>query len=223
MSLKDFSSTSAASTDKIVFTATGTVNIASLPEEYNNGFGYIVRKVELPHGMPRPVFPEFRYSNDGGTNWNVGGSGSDSIAYCTNTNIVILIQSGMTGTFSYEVFGLWIDDFDNTNPLIDTPTISANSYFDSRKNYRKILLQGAATVNSSVTIAHNLGYYPAWSVYFESRPGQVWQEHGGGIRNTWYFDPSMEECFSYADTNNLIIELAASGTAKVWHRVYADG
>lgn len=222
MSLKDFSSNSRYDTDKVVFADSGSVSIASLPAEYDSGFGYVIKRLAIPHGMPRPVLPEFRFSLDGGTSWEIGGSGTDSIAYCTDTDIVLLIQDGVTGTYTYEVFGIWINEYDDTNPLVESVTVDSNTYFDSRKNYRKIIDQDTLTISPSDTVYHGLEYFPAYSVYFESRPGEIWQEHAGGIRNPWNFDFSMAQCISHIGTNLLTIDCGA-GTVTVWYRIYADG
>lgn len=212
---------SSYNTDKIVFTASGTVSIASLPDEYNS-FGTIIKRLTIAHGQTRPLFIDFRFSLDGGTTWKTGGSGEYAIGYSTSTNLNIL-YFGSTGTFTYEVFGSWIDGYDGTNPYVEPVQTDAKTYFDSRLRYRKVIGHGhfISSGSTPTSISHTQGTPVPYSVYFTSRPNEVWQEHSGGVKNKWLFDFSMVECFSYSTASNVVVETSVS--TDVWYKVYGNG
>lgn len=238
MNYKDIILSSQIETDKIVFSKEGSVNIASLPDEYNDGY-WVVKKLAIPHGMPRPLFIHFRFKIDADTNWRTGGSAEKCIGYSDATNLVILVNNITTGTLYYEVFGSWIDNYDSTNPLVNIVQPASDVLFDSRLNYRKIAKQGMKEIlgdGSLNNIPHGLTYTPYYEVYFDGRVGEVWQTHSGGVQDPWAIDniggSPLDACDCYARANGTNLRVGghsrvsapsyANQNIKIWYRIFGD-
>lgn len=232
--IQDLSLLSSKPTDKIVKVWEGSVNIASLPV-----LGFYIPYFTIKHGFTRPLFVESQFSRDGVT-WTDANNASPytsgsalGIAYSTASDIYVLFgdYSGtLTGTFYYRIIGFWIDNYDNTNPLVP-PTQGTDSdiYFDSRLNYQKIHLNSTTALSPSndfISIPHGLGYEPNCRVYFESLGGQVWPAIFGGTKNWWFYDFDMSELRVQITTSALNLTLGGNVSApsrKVWYTVYYDG
>lgn len=225
-------------TDKIVFSKTGSVDISTLPDKFNDGF-WVVKKLEIPHGMPRPLFINFRFKIDADTKWRTGGSAEDCLGYSDSTYLTIMINNITTGTLYYELFGSWIDDYDTTNPLVDVSNIISTKLFDSRLKYRKIILDGSVVVPDagggvgSDNIPHTLGTSPTYQVYFDGMPNEVWQSHSGGGQDPWGISnigglpADNSDCFVRSTTTDLVIGVHGRNfgvdDVKVWYRIFGDG
>lgn len=218
-------------TDKIVFTKEQTgVLLSGLPTHYESG-DFIIKRLSFPHGMPQPVFIDFRFKVNPATTWRTGGSGETSMGYSDATNIHLLFRGSKAymgdTTVDYSLFGSWIPEYSSTKHFINPLTTSSKTYFDSRLNYRKIAKQGVISLTGNGNIPHGLSFMPTYVAYFESFPNQVWQEHAGGIKNPWVYDSNMAELASYATATTIEFELgkAASDTVsrRIWYKVYADG
>lgn len=233
MNYKDIILSSQIETDKIVFSKKGSVNIASLPNEYNDGF-WIVKKLAVPHGMPRPLFIHFRFNFDGSSNWRTGGSAESCIGYSDSTHLAILINNITTGTLYYEMFGSWIDNYDSSNPLVTIAQPANSIIFDSRLNYRKIKKQGSFTMPdlTQVLVEHGLTYTPSYEVYFDGRPDEVWQSHSGGVQDPWDisniggYPADASDIYARTNLTNLVVKGHSrdfgSDNIKVWYRIFAD-
>ena len=226
-------------TDKIVFSKTGSVDISTLPDKFNDGF-WVVKKLEIPHGMTRPLFINFRFKIDADTKWRTGGSAEDCLGYSDSTYLTIMINNITTGTLYYEVFGSWIDDYDATNPLVNVTNIISTKLFDSRLKYRKIILDssvvlpgGAGIGSTEISIPHTLGYSPTYQVYFDGMPNEVWQSHSGGLQDPWGISNigglavDDSDCYVRSTTTDLVISVYGRNfgvdDVKVWYRIFGDG
>lgn len=214
--------------DKIVGIYTGSFNAAT----QTTVLGGFLYQFAIPHTFTRPVFCELLWSTNG-INYADGGSGilsgTSGIAYSDSNNIYV--TTGLnTGTISYKVIASWIDDYDTTNPAI-TPVLDTtqNFYFDSRKNYEEIFLQGSSLVtgiSGTADVLHNLGYAPNAKVFFESISGQVWPAISGGTQDFFLYDFSNQyECSATITTTQINVSLASGigGTsARTWYRIYIN-
>lgn len=192
--------------------------------------GYLYQYA-FSHSFTRPVFCELLWSLDG-SQYADGGSGvlggTEGIAYSDKNNIYV--TTGINaGRVYYKVIASWIDNYDNTNPLI-TPVINTtnNFYFDSRKNYEKVYKQDILTlsgVSGTLSYIHGLGYPPNAKVYYEAFPGQIWPSIGGG-ENFFLYDPvNQYVCETTMTSSTLNINLqggVGSVSSRAWYRVYLD-
>lgn len=225
---------SAYPTDKIVGVKSGSFNMATSARQKDELGTDVYSKLEITHGFTRPVFTKLKWSLDG-INWVDGGLGQiqsnpliQAITYSDSSHIVILCTA-LTGTLYYEVICFWIDDYDSSNPLVDSYFDSNKPLaFDSRLNYQKIIKQGEVTLTApsgSTSITHGATTVPNAWVYFESNPGQVWSVILGGADNAWLYNYSTQREISYsinASTVNIQLE-GGTGSCRVWYRVYGEG
>ena len=221
-------------TDKIVNVFAGSFE-TSTAEWQQDEFGTdYCKKLRIPHNFTRPVFTKLKWSLDGET-WVDGGLGRDfnnpliqSISYSDSNDVVILTLL-TSGVIYYEVICFWIDDYDNTDPLVDSFFDTTKPLaFDSRLNYQKIIKQGEVSLSApsgSTSISHDAGVIPNAWVYFESNSGQVWPVIQGGIGNPWLYLYSTQREIEYSITaSTLDVELiGGTGTCRVWYRIYAEG
>lgn len=227
--------TSSLPTDKIVKVIIGSFNTATAARQQDEFAFDLYSKVTIPHGFTRPVFTKLRWSKDN-VNWVDGGLGqlqSDPLVYCTtysdSTNVVLLSTDLGSYTIYYQIICFWIDDYDNTNPLVDSFYAPDKPIaFDSRLNYQKIVQQGVVTITAptgSTTITHNLGYKPNCWVYFESNSGQVWPVTLGGLGNPWLYLYSTQREIEYSISSSVVnlTLVGGSGACRVWYRIYAEG
>lgn len=235
----------AFSIDKIVDVWEGNYNRATqvTVRSYTYlGAPYNVYFYRIPHGFNRPVFCDLLWSTDGVT-YVDGGSASTSfsgvsIAFSDSTYIYIYDSQGAAaaGTARYKVIAFWIDNYDTTNPAVNS-FLSPNGQtnFDSRLNYQKISQQAASnfTFTSGVlseptnVVGHTLGYRPNFRVFFEAFPGEVWPMQYGGTTNPFNFADIELECRAKVSTTALSITLThpVSSTitaARAWYRMYLD-
>jgi len=216
-------------TDKIVKVITGSFATASAARQQDEFASDVYSKVTIPHGFTRPVFTKLRWSVDN-TNWVDGGLGQlqsaplvQCITYSDSTNVVLLSTDLGTYTIYYQIICFWIDDYDTTNPLVDSFFAPDKPIaFDSRLNYQKIVQQGVATINGTSTITHNLGYKPNAWVYFESNTGQVWPVIIGGASNAWFYLYSTQKEIEYSISTS-VINITTTGSCRVWYRIYGEG
>lgn len=212
--------------DKIVGILTGSYAASSYTDILG---GYLYRKW-IPHSFGRPVFCEMSWSVDGvnyiDSGSSVGNGSQAALAYADSSNIYILTTSN-AGTLSYKVIATWIDNYDNTNPLI-SPILNTTSkfYYDSRSNIPKILSSAPVTISGtgSLPIAHGLSYAPRFKGYFESLTGQVWPLISGGTGDIWLYDAiNQMECSAVIDTTNVTLSyIGPVSSRKLWYRIYAD-
>lgn len=222
---RDVAFASDISIDKIVRTFTGSYSSGDLITR-SGGFSipYVYR---FAHGLGRPVFCDLITSTDGGSTWDLG---IGKLAFSDDTYIYIFHGYATTGTpVTYKVYCSWIDDYDNSNPLIETQTYSSQPIlFDSRENYQKIAMQDvvSVTVGGSQSISHTLGYVPNAKVYIEAFSGEVWPLNFGGARNVFLYHGDQVEGEARIDSNSVDITLAGGigspATARVWYRIYYD-
>lgn len=212
-------------TDKIVGVYSGSFDTNTAPT-----LGGYIAYTTVSHGLTRPVFTKLQTSTDQ-INWQDANSANlYAISYSTASDIYILHASSV-GVIYYRVIAFWIDDYDTTNPSVP-PTVGTQSeiYFDSRLNYQKIAAQGtftipAATISTSNTVFHGLGYKPNVRVYNEMKAGEVWLANYAGIGNYWQYDVDMVETEVEINDNTLVIYSSggiSSPATRVWYTVYYD-
>jgi hypothetical protein len=221
-------------TDKIVKTISGSFNTATSARQADEFGSDVYAKLTVAHGFTRPVFTKLKWSRDNVT-WVDGGLGqlqSEPLVECitySDVTSVVLLSTALSGTVYYQIICFWIDDYDGTNPLVESfGDTSKPLAFDSRLNYQKIYLAGEVTLTAptgSTTIAHNLGRKPNTWVYFESNRGQVWPVILGGTGDVWLYNYSTQREIEYS-INNSTISLAlvgGTGSCRVWYRIYVEG
>lgn len=214
--------------DKVARVFTGTYGSADLITR-TGGFAlpYVFR---FRHEMPRPGMCEVITSTDGGTTWDLGVG---KIAFCDSTYIYIFHGYATTGTpVTYKVYYTWIDNYDSTNPSIESQVPTSNNIqFDSRSNFQKIFLQDeigftAGTFGSSQTrtITHSLGYQPNAKVFFEAFSGEVWPLNIGGVRNAYLYHGDQDECGAdiYSDRLDITLYRFSNVVKRAWYRIYYD-
>lgn len=223
-------------TDKIVDVVKGSF-VTDSAARVKDSFGsevYAWKKVN--HNFTRPVLCKLKWSLDNKT-WVDGGLGqllSDPLIYAiawSDSSSVNIYTTLLSGTIYYEIVCIWIDDFDNTDPLVEPFTDTTKPFvFDSRVNYQKLYDQNPVsfmTTLQSKQVKHDLGYKPNCWVFFESNPGQVWPAIVGGADDVWLHNYSTQGEIDYQiDKTHLTLNWSAgasfSGTARAWYRIYVD-
>lgn len=189
---------------------------------------------EIPHHLGRPVFCELQWSLDNEV-WLDGGvynlSSQSSIAI-SNSESVFIFSPTTSGTVYYRVYCSWIDDYDSTNPLIETVSYTDNPIqFDSRVNFQKIHSQGelsfsAGTLGSqeTLTATHGLGYVPNAKVWFEAFLNEVWPLNAGGLSNNFLVDDEQDECelSINLDFINVTFYRYSNTVKRAWYKIYYD-
>lgn len=228
---------SEVSIDKLVRFYSGTFDASSdvITRNYTlAGSPNAVEFYQITHNLGRPLACLMQWSLDG-VDWYDGGifnsSNQSSLAYSDGNNIYIFSPVG-SGTVHYRVWGLWIDDYDGSNPAIDFISYSNMPIqFDSRENYQKILEAGsvsfdAGTFSSSQTrtVNHGLGYTPNARVWQECFAGEVWQGIAGGASNPFVIDDAQDTLsFDITNTDLFITSFRNSNAIrKCWYRIYYD-
>lgn len=221
--------------DKIAAIQTGTFTAGA----YNVG-GYLYRAA-IPHNLTRPAFTDCLFSTNNSLFVNNGNNdGVNSYECYSDASNFYLLTSANSGTIYYKMVATWIDNYDNTNPLIapvlNTTLSSVNNTtnFDSRQNYQKIYIQVPVTVNNpgvgntgSFPVFHNFGYIPNYKLFFTSLPGQVWPSIAGGAEDEWLYDSAHQyECWGIMDTSKLTVfyqgGISSAATLTIWYRIYFD-
>lgn len=225
--------------DKIVRVFTGTFDIPGtcITRTYTYAGApsnqYLYR---IAHGMGRPVACDVQHGGDGVT-WYDGGlpgvGGFTLNAFSDSTYVYIiapfvLVASGLY----YRVFCRWIDNYDTTNPTIDTISYANQpKQFDSRANFQKIYVADVSTFTGGTfgasqtnTITHNLGYTPNAKIWCESFTGEVWPPVAGGTSNSFVVDDFQDQFeLSITTTTITITATKSSGIARrVWYKIYYD-
>jgi hypothetical protein len=225
---------SGASIDKIIGVWEGTYNKATETTTRTDGIIGSIKVFSIPHTFTRPMFTSLLWSEDG-TTWVDGGGalsgGNSSIAFSNSSNNFIATNS-TSGTQYYKLIGYWIDDYDTSNPSVES-YVSANkdTKFDSRLNYQKIALSDSTTYSAgtfgsvqTVQIPHPLGYMPNAKVFFEPISGEVWPLISGGVNNPFLYDASQDEGYMqiYSDRIDVVISRFSNASRRIWHRIYYD-
>lgn len=213
--------------DKVVRVYEGTYASADLITRSGFSTAYVYR---FAHDLDRPMMCDIIQSTDGGTTWD---SGVGSFAFCDSTYVYIF--SGFSASISdtmYKIYGTWIDDYDATNPTIDTVSYTSEpTQFDSRLNYQKVERYGELSFDPGTfgstqtrTITHNLGYTPNVKVFFEAFSGEVWPLNIGGARNPVLYDSAQDECAAeiYSTYIDVTMYRYSNATRRAWYRVYYD-
>lgn len=228
---------SAANIDKVVRVYEGVFQPADAVINARLSAGGIdVYVYRIAHGLTRPVFPELLWSVDN-TIFIDGGSAADSLgnaslAFSDSTYVYMFspsLISAYAGPVYYKFICSWIDDYDDTNPSIQSIMYRTKPIaFDSRVNLQKIYDHGVTSITGaglSKVIAHPLGYIPNAKVFFEAFPGEVWQLNTGGATNPFLWDAANQrEGYLTITASNIKITLEG-GTgypARAWYRIYYD-
>lgn len=189
----------------------------------------------IAHNLGRPVACEMQWSLDGVT-WIDNGSQDDSfrgsLAYSDSNNVYIISPLFTAGTVYYRVWCSWINDYDNSNPLIDVFTYSDTPLlFDSRLNLQKIYDQGVLTFSPGtfgspeiINVPHTFNYTPNAKVWFEAFAGEVWPLNSGGSSNLFNFDGSQDECELRIDSSKIEVRYKrfSNATRRAWYKIYYD-
>lgn len=224
------------SVDKLVRVFTGSYNAATDLVSRVGSLGTIF-VYRIPHGLGRPVFCELLWSNDGGVTYTDGGitnsSGLTKLAFSDSTYVYIFHgYTTAATTITYKVYCTWIDDYDDTNPLVSTVSYSDSSLqFDSRLNYQKIYRQrkldftaGTGGSTETQSIGHSLGNYPNTKLYFEAFPNEVWPLNAGGANNFFNYDSAQDEAKLEIFANSVSFSLLrfSNSSKRAWYRIYYD-
>ncbi len=212
---------------------------SSIPAaDYAAVLGGYLYQYTIPHNFGRPVFCDGLFSTDG-TNYFPVAAGT-CIALSDSANIYILYNTSpapTSGSIYYRIVTTWINNYDNTNPLIEFANNATNNSkvaFDSRQNYQKIAYSSMITVNNPgagntglYTVTHNLGYSPNYKLFFESLPGQVWPAIAGGAGDIWDYNSGAQyETYGVSNSSTLDIYYdagsAPAATTNIWYRIYYD-
>lgn len=227
------SSASKYPVDKIVGVYEGSFNNSSDTTTRSGAAGSI-KVFSIAHGFTRPVFTHLLFSDDN-SNWADGGStastGGTSIAFSDSSNVYI-VAAKSTGTTYYKVILEWIDNYDSSNPSVDSFTADNKPFqFDSRANYQKIYEQGTTTYSPGtfgstgvVTITHSLGYIPNAKVFFEPISGEVWPLVAGGASNPFTYSFTQDEGYMQIYSNRVDVTVLrfSNATRNIWYRIYLD-
>jgi hypothetical protein len=220
--------------DKLVRVFEGTFNAATDPITINYtflGFPNPIQVFRFAHGLPRPVACDLLWSLDGSIYYD-GGTGGNvvntSIAFSDSTYIYIPTPVA-AGTVYYKVICSWIDNFDTSNPPIESIMYRDKPFsLDSRVNYQKIFDADVLTASASgqQTVIHSLGYAPNAKVFIEALPGQVWPLNYGGTTNPFLYDDNQIEALLFIENNDIVIDVvypfSATGSRRLWYRIYYD-
>lgn len=242
MSTTDARINTAIPIDKIVRIFTGSFNASTdtITRNYTlSGAPNAVKMYRIPHGLTRPVACELLWSINGdidegifydGGMWDL--SNRSAIAFSDSTYIYIIPPTTSSLVVPYKVYCSWIDDYDATNPTVQTRTYSdVPQLFDSRVNYQKIKDYGVVTFTAgtagsqqTISLAHGLTYTPNVKVFFEAFTGEVWPLNAGGATNLFNIDDSQEECQLAIDTDSVDITMTRfSNIARgAWYKIYYD-
>lgn len=198
--------------DKIIGYSVGsqTVSGSSFPD------------INVPHGFGfKPLFyikwsttPDFSISyEETGISFNqVSLNG-----YADNTNIVLIPFNNTLSsvTFYYRIIYFMPSNIDVSNA--QTQSSFDDFVINTDYNYTKIFSQGISS-SSSVTIDHNLGYYPQVEVWYERSDGRLIHL----VDN--YVSGSTERPQARVTTSQLILTNGGLVTSVVaWHyKIYLD-
>lgn len=207
---------------------------------YDDILGGILYRKKISHQFTRPVLCDGIFSSDGST-YVPNGQNSPTVTsnVYSDSSFIYMLSTHNTGTIYYKIVCTWIDNYDNTNPLI-TPVIQVPAgphplvTFDSRQNYQKLLINQPYTLNNpgagftgTKPIAHNLGYDPNYRLYFESLPNQIWPAISGGVQDIWLYDAAHQfEISGVIDSTNLNLTfnggISSASTFRAFVKIYYD-
>lgn len=219
--------------DKIVRTYIGTFDASTQTSTVTGSDGSF-KVFTIPHGLTRPMLLDMQWSLNGTTWYDSAvfdASSRSSLAYCTLTDVKI-ISPVSSGTVYYRVWGLWIDNFDDTNPTVDIESNDESPLiYDSRYNLQKIYLQNQLSVSAgtfgstqTISVNHDLGYTPNVKAWFEPFSGQVWPLNSGGLSNPYYIDLAQDEAYARIYTNRVdfLFVRFSNAARRAWYRIYYD-
>jgi len=227
----DIAFSTAFTTDKICGIYTDTVAGSAMTLKSGGGIGTDLYQKIIPHPFTRPVECDTIVSTDGGATFNP----TEALTYSDSSNIYFSVIDN-TKTYLYKIVCTWIDDYDTSNPLVAPVLQTTDSiYFDSRKNYRKVLKTGVATLNNPgagisqiFPVAYsNNGLFSSFKVYFESKPNEVWPLINGGAQDVWLNDVAHQyEMNAGASNSQLLLEYigasASAATFRAWYKIYYE-
>lgn len=219
--------------DKVVRTYIGVFDAATQTTTVTGDAGSF-NVYTIPHDLPRPMLLDMQWSLNGTTWYDPGvldSSNRSGLAYCTNTDIKI-ISPVASGIVYYRVWGLWIDNYDGSDPSVeiesndDSPLV-----YDSRYNLQKIYDQNqlsvaAGTLGSTqtITVSHSLNYTPNVKAWFEPFEGQIWPLNSGGLSNPYVIDFAQDEAYAriYDNKVDFIFVRFSNASRRAWYRIYYD-
>ncbi len=165
--------------DKIIGTYTGSF---FSPAPTSGGSGSTTASVSITTNIATPSFFQGIYSIDGGATWNdfttqlyvlppaiffpyfsLAGKSTANTFTITATNYYNYNTSSASSYIVLYKVALIAQPHQG---IITPQPIGTNTFFDSRENYQKILLDNQTAISigslgsASYTIAHNLGYIP---------------------------------------------------------------
>ena len=189
---------------------------------------------KIAHGFTRPVFCEMLSSYDG-TTYVDSGVNTGSFIYSDSTYVYFLYGVGgvlTPDTRYYKILCSWIDDYDTTNPTIESfENLNKKTKLDSRLNYPKIYKQGVVTFSAgtagsaeTITIDHDLGTTANFKVFYEGMPNKVFPLNFGGVNNQFNIDDTENEMDAVISSTQLQMRAFKYGnnTFRAWYRIYID-
>lgn len=156
----------------------------------------------------------------------------DSIqAVATTTEISLIAQQATAHDVYYRIYAVMPTDID---PDVATTSQFAEHFIiNSDYNYRKVLLAGDAVIERDLStqpptvlpieVSHNLGYKPQVMVWVGESNGTIQQLQANQFPNQ---SMRMAQQDVQVDSQSIIITppfpQSASGTPKVYYRIYYD-
>ena len=227
---------SGVQTDKIIGVWEGEFETSTAPT-WPDSFSSVTYTT-IEHNFGQYVFTKLIWSTDK-YNWQDGGASRDAsfksgLASSDNTYIYISTTL-LTGPFYYKVMAFWPEEMgEAVHKIPITPTTDASSdlWFDGRRDYQKIHSFGSQIVDpgiggETVTINHDLGYYPNCRGYVESVPGNCLPATFGGTKNPWSTIDVIDFIEMQLDITNsdLVLDFYGSTTSpavRMWWLIYFD-
>lgn len=221
--------------DKVVRVFTGTYTSSDLISRAG-GFGNIYMH-RIAHGLTRPVLCDLMWSNENGI-WLDSGCydmySNSRLAFSDDTYIYIFHGFSTADTpVQYKIYCAWIDNYDTTNPSVETRRYSnIPIQYDARSNYQKIhtfqqLLIPAGQYGSVNTqyLYHDIATTPNAKAWFEPFAGEVWPINAGGNTNVFFYDENQDEATLEITNSSVRLDVTRFSNVdrRAWVKIYYDG